>query len=122
MVLQLIYDTFYALNPLKPRSINYEKEFEQDLPALPDLPKHFSRLTAYGTVKKAVDPRFPDNNCQFSKRCFTNFAVWRKCLEVHAENMDPKDPNAAICRKYKNLAFRSCMKLEVCFDCWVFEN
>lgn len=112
--MQTFYNMFYGMNPLG--KIDYQKEAEQDLPALPDLSKYFSDLTIAGNPKKKVDPRFPDNNAQYSKQCFSNFAVWRRCLEVHAENMDANDPNAKICKKYHRLAYRTCMKIEVCLQ------
>lgn len=118
MVFQWFYDAMYSMNVFGTKH-TYDRKFaeDNDLPALPDLSRHFSRISAFGNVKRTVDPRFPDNTSQQSKHCFTNFAVWRRCLEVHADNMDPEDPDAVICKKYQNLAYRSCTKIQVCQVC-----
>ncbi len=114
MVFQWFYNIQNGLNPLKEYAW-YRKEEAQELPSLPDVSHEFSPVTSWGSYRYKPDPRFPDNNSDFSKQCYANFAVWRKCLEEFSENLDPEDPNAKICKKFHTLAFKTCTGFQVLF-------
>lgn len=105
MVFQWLFNAYYSLNPFK--NVRYKGEESLDLPALPDLSQYFQPYSVLG-FKQNMDPRFPRNNFDMSKKCFTNFCVWRECLQQHSETLDEDDPNARICRQYKNLAKHTC--------------
>lgn len=128
MVLQWFYDGFLALNPMNPRRQNYRAEEMQELPALPDLAHQFSPLSALGTYRYKQDPRFPNTNAQNQRKCYINFAVWRRCLEEKGgEDMDEDHPDAQICRRYHDLAFNTCytgdynfLKESVEKDAWMW--
>jgi hypothetical protein len=108
-----LYNLFYALNPLPGKYAEYAPDYNEEAPALPDLSATFSPYSFLGSKKMLRDPRFPMGNSDVYKKCFVNFAVWRKCLEEHTEDYDETVEEAKICKKYKNLAVNTCPVADV---------
>src|SRR3989338_10665913 len=115
-----LYNLFYTLNPLPSQHAEYAPEYNNEVPVLPDLTQTFSPYSFLGNKKQIRDPRFPMNNSDSYKKCFVNFAVWRKCLEEHTEDYDESVEEARLCRKFKNLAVQTCPAADVCVTIYVY--